>query len=76
MTEIQSRLTERAMELLHLPQDGVPRLLLDLGCGTALSGEVIEEFGHYWIGLDISRHMLNVANERELIGDLVQVKYI
>lgn len=29
--EIQSELSDRALELLSLPQDDVPRLLLDIG---------------------------------------------
>ena len=32
----QTSLSERALELLALPDDGVPRLLLDLGCGSGL----------------------------------------
>ena len=35
-----------------------------------LSGECIEEQGHYWVGLDISSSMLAVAREREVEGDL------
>nr|UTI93960.1 18S rRNA (guanine-N(7))-methyltransferase [Pteroceltis tatarinowii] len=69
--KIQSELTERAIELLALPNDGVPRLLLDIGCGSGLSGETLSENGHEWIGLDISQSMLNVALEREVEGDLL-----
>ncbi|KAJ7013940.1 hypothetical protein NC653_003533 [Populus alba x Populus x berolinensis] len=29
--DIQARLSERALELLALPVDGIPRLLLDIG---------------------------------------------
>jgi 18S rRNA (guanine1575-N7)-methyltransferase len=49
MIAIQTALTERAMELLALPQDGTPKLLLDLGCGSGLSGEAITEAGHMWM---------------------------
>jgi len=59
--EIQDRLTERAVELLNFPDDGVPRLLLDVGCGSGLSGERLTELGHEWIGTDISKSMLEVA---------------
>ena len=45
------------MELLLLPED-TPCLLLDIGCGSGLSGSVLEEYGHMWIGLDISPSML------------------
>ncbi|CAA6664496.1 unnamed protein product [Spirodela intermedia] len=69
--EIQNRISERALELLALPDDGVPRLLLDIGCGSGLSGETISENGHHWIGLDISEAMLDVALEREVEGDIV-----
>ncbi|KAG2434446.1 hypothetical protein HYH02_012276 [Chlamydomonas schloesseri] len=71
MISIQSTLTERALELLALPQDGLPRLLLDLGCGSGLSGEALSEAGQVWVGLDISAAMLDVAHEREVEGDLV-----
>ncbi|KAK4755755.1 hypothetical protein SAY87_009512 [Trapa incisa] len=69
--DIQSKLSERALELLALPDDGIPRLLLDIGCGSGLSGETLSENGHVWIGLDISQSMLNVALEREVEGDLL-----
>ncbi|XP_021276479.1 probable 18S rRNA (guanine-N(7))-methyltransferase isoform X1 [Herrania umbratica] len=71
IAEIQTKLSERALELLALPDDGVPRLLLDIGCGSGLSGETITENGHQWIGLDISHSMLNVALEKEVEGDLL-----
>ncbi|XXG62542.1 hypothetical protein AAC387_Pa05g0878 [Persea americana] len=69
--EIQGKLTERALELLALPDDGVPRLLLDIGCGSGLSAETLSEKEHHWIGLDISKSMLDVALEREVDGDLL-----
>jgi len=68
MMNIQAEMSERALELLCLPDE--PCYILDLGCGSGLSGECIEEQGHSWVGLDISQSMLNVANQRELEGDL------
>lgn len=68
--EIQSKLSERALELLALPDDK-PCLILDLGCGSGLSGEVLSDNGHYWIGMDISEAMLNVCVERESEGDTI-----
>ncbi|KAJ8312410.1 hypothetical protein KUTeg_009783 [Tegillarca granosa] len=41
-------------------------------CGSGLSGESLTEQGHFWVGLDISQHMLDVAVERETEGDLIQ----
>eukprot|EP00468_Gymnochlora_sp_CCMP2014_P012985 CAMPEP_0167749974 /NCGR_PEP_ID=MMETSP0110_2-20121227/5722_1 /TAXON_ID=629695 /ORGANISM="Gymnochlora sp., Strain CCMP2014" /LENGTH=256 /DNA_ID=CAMNT_0007635221 /DNA_START=45 /DNA_END=815 /DNA_ORIENTATION=+ len=62
-------MSERAIELLNLPNH--PCHILDIGCGSGLSGEVLEEKGHMWVGVDISRSMLGVAIEREVGGDLV-----
>ncbi|XP_053816908.1 probable 18S rRNA (guanine-N(7))-methyltransferase isoform X3 [Vidua chalybeata] len=70
MVEIQSQMSERAVELLGLPEDRAC-LLLDVGCGSGLSGDYISEEGHYWIGMDISPAMLDVALEREVEGDLL-----
>lgn len=71
IVKIQEKLSERALELLALPDDGVSRLLLDIGCGSGLSGETLSENGHHWIGMDISEAMLEVAVERETEGDLL-----
>lgn len=70
MIEIQSSLSERAIELLALPEDQ-SCFILDIGCGSGLSGECLTENGHFWIGLDISSAMLDVALEREVDGDLI-----
>jgi 18S rRNA (guanine1575-N7)-methyltransferase len=61
---IQAEITKRAVQMLSLPDDK-SCYLLDVGCGSGLSGEVIEDLGHYWVGCDISSSMLEVANERE-----------
>ncbi|KAI8819576.1 S-adenosyl-L-methionine-dependent methyltransferase [Fimicolochytrium jonesii] len=66
---IQSEMTYRALELLAIPDDQVA-FLLDIGCGSGLSGEVLDEEGHFWVGMDISESMLEVANGREVDGDL------
>jgi 18S rRNA (guanine1575-N7)-methyltransferase len=62
MVDIQSKMSERALELLNLTPG--PKLLLDIGCGTGLSGKVLEEQGHIWFGIDISQSMLEVGKER------------
>ncbi|KAF8317363.1 S-adenosyl-L-methionine-dependent methyltransferase [Clavulina sp. PMI_390] len=66
---IQAQMTDRALELLNLPP-GQPAMLLDIGCGSGLSGEILDEEGHIWVGMDISPSMLEVALEREVEGDL------
>ena len=67
-TQKQASLTARALELLNLPQDGKRRLLLDLGCGSGLSGDAITDSGNEWVGMDISAAMLGVAVERGVTG--------
>ncbi|KAK1287709.1 hypothetical protein QJS10_CPB19g00729 [Acorus calamus] len=71
--EIQTKISERALELLALPNDGIPRLLLDIGCGSGLSGETLSEEGHHWIGVDISQAMLDIAVERQVDGDVMHL---
>lgn len=70
MIEIQEKLSERALELLALPDDE-SCYVLDIGCGSGLSGDVLTEADHTWVGIDISSSMLNVAVEREVEGDLI-----
>ena len=52
-------MTHRALELLNLPSDE-PKLLLDIGCGSGLSGEILDELGHYWVGVDVAPSMLGM----------------
>jgi len=68
MVNIQHKMAERCYELLKLPPGR--KLLLDLGAGSGLSGSVLSEHGHIWIGCDISRDMLDAATARESEGDL------
>eukprot|EP00545_Synedropsis_sp_CCMP1620_P000877 CAMPEP_0119016252 /NCGR_PEP_ID=MMETSP1176-20130426/11894_1 /TAXON_ID=265551 /ORGANISM="Synedropsis recta cf, Strain CCMP1620" /LENGTH=301 /DNA_ID=CAMNT_0006969593 /DNA_START=27 /DNA_END=932 /DNA_ORIENTATION=- len=63
MIGVQREITERAIELLRLPEDK-PGFVLDIGCGSGLSGQVLEEKGHVWVGCDVSRDMLEMAKER------------
>ncbi|CAG8452015.1 11296_t:CDS:2 [Paraglomus brasilianum] len=67
--EIQSDMARRALELLNLPPN-TSCYLLDIGCGSGLSGEILEAEEHVWVGLDIAPAMLQVALEREVEGDL------
>ena len=55
--QIQADMTHRAIELLALPE-GEPKFLLDIGCGSGLSGEILDEEGHQWVGVDIAPSML------------------
>lgn len=66
---IQAKMTLRALELLNLQRDE-PHFLLDLGCGSGLSGEILTEEGYNWIGMDISPSMLATGLDRDVEGDL------
>lgn len=70
---IQSEMTTRTLELLDLKS---PSFILDIGCGSGLSGEILssvppsEGGPHVWVGMDISPSMLDIALQRDVEGDL------
>jgi 18S rRNA (guanine1575-N7)-methyltransferase len=71
MIKIQEEIAERALEMLNLPEKQC--YLLDIGCGSGLSGQVLEEAGHIWVGCDISNSMLAIAKEGETeTGDIIR----
>ena len=67
-------MTNRALELLGLSS---PSLILDIGCGSGLSGEILSAVPpadggpHIWVGMDIAASMLDVALQRDVEGDLI-----
>ncbi|WP_350333498.1 methyltransferase [Coralliovum pocilloporae] len=50
--------------------DGTFERLLDLGCGTGLSGETLDDMVDHSTGVDLSEGMLNEAWDREVYDDL------
>ncbi|KAK4049373.1 18S rRNA (guanine1575-N7)-methyltransferase [Microbotryomycetes sp. JL201] len=74
---VQADMTYRCLELLSLPRslddedEPQPAFLLDVGAGSGLSGEILTEEGHEWVGMDVSGGMLEVALDREVEGDLM-----
>ncbi|KAK9470514.1 S-adenosyl-L-methionine-dependent methyltransferase [Dipodascopsis tothii] len=65
---IQASMTLRALDLLALPPN---QFILDIGCGSGLSGEILTKEGsNVWIGMDISPSMLATALDRDVEGDL------
>ncbi|KAL8693344.1 MAG: hypothetical protein Q9218_001823 [Villophora microphyllina] len=71
---VQSEMTSRALQLLELDSSS---LILDIGCGSGLSGEILSTIGpseggpHTWVGMDISASMLDIALQRDVEGDLL-----
>jgi 18S rRNA (guanine1575-N7)-methyltransferase len=67
-------MTHRALELLDLDS---PSMILDIGCGSGLSGEILTSIDpseggpHIWVGMDISASMLDIALQRDVEGDLM-----
>ncbi|KAL8997857.1 MAG: hypothetical protein Q9169_002939 [Polycauliona sp. 2 TL-2023] len=72
--KIQSDMTYRALELLELNS---PSFILDIGCGSGLSGEILSSVSpvdagpHIWTGVDISASMLDLALQKDVEGDLL-----
>lgn len=71
---IQASMTRRALQLLDLKS---PSLILDIGCGSGLSGEILSAVSpdaggpHAWVGMDVSPSMLDMALQRDVEGDLL-----
>ena len=45
--------------------------VLDLGCGTGLTGSEVSKFAHYLEGIDLSKSMLDQAKEKNIYDELV-----
>jgi 18S rRNA (guanine1575-N7)-methyltransferase len=59
--KIQREMTQRALEILSLTP---PALFLDLGCGTGISMQVLQEAGFEGMGIDIAEPMLAIARQK------------
>lgn len=44
--------------------------MLDLGCGTGLSGEAMEDMAEHITGVDLAEGMIEIADEKDLFHDL------
>lgn len=47
-------------------------MILDIGCGSGLSGEVLTNMGFFWIGMDISKSMLDIHKENEPDSNVIR----
>ena len=57
---VQADLAQRCIELLAI-KDGEKKCILDIGCGSGISGTELTEEGHFWVGVDISADMLSMS---------------
>eukprot|EP00340_Litonotus_pictus_P004897 CAMPEP_0170514154 /NCGR_PEP_ID=MMETSP0209-20121228/698_1 /TAXON_ID=665100 ORGANISM="Litonotus pictus, Strain P1" /NCGR_SAMPLE_ID=MMETSP0209 /ASSEMBLY_ACC=CAM_ASM_000301 /LENGTH=257 /DNA_ID=CAMNT_0010798109 /DNA_START=3 /DNA_END=773 /DNA_ORIENTATION=+ len=69
--QAQYQLTERCIQILAIPEGKKP-LILDIGCGSGLSGEVLSNYDYYWIGFDISKSMLEINKENETTNNVLR----
>ncbi|KTW31411.1 hypothetical protein T552_00055 [Pneumocystis carinii B80] len=67
---VQAEMTLRSLDLLNLPKKKMC-FLMDIGCGSGLSGEILDQDKHIWVGMDISPWMLETALKRDIEGDLM-----
>lgn len=65
---IQADLAQRCIELLSF-EDGEPKFILDIGCGSGISGQELTDGGHFWIGIDISRDMLSSETVDQMLRE-------
>ena len=62
---------ERLQELIRAEMGDAKGLeILDIGCGTGLSGVVLKERAACLVGIDLSPEMIDVARERDIYDQL------
>ncbi len=74
MKKVQFEVTSRAIELLGLNEGKV----LDVGCGTGFSLEVLKENGFNVFGVDIAEEMIKIAGEKGFnvkLGSMLDLDY-
>ena len=54
----------------YIPNGTCLPKVIDLGCGTGLSGQAFKDISDYLAGIDISRNMLKQAKEKKIYDDL------
>jgi len=66
------RIPERLRKLFteHTAPDTRLTRVVDLGCGTGLSGKPFRDIADYLAGIDISNNMLAQARDKEIYNDL------
>jgi len=79
VNRLEYRIPTRLRELFseYIPAGARLSKVIDLGCGTGLSGQAFHDIADYLVGIDISKKMLDQARRKEiydtlLIGDLCE----
>lgn len=67
--DVPKKLAEVARQYIA-PADNGQLNIIDIGCGTGLSGVEFKEFAHYLKGIDISAGMIKAAMKRGIYNDL------
>jgi len=73
LKRIKIKTTSRALELLDLDKKS---FILDIGCGSGWSTEIIKNEGHIVIGLDLSKDMIKLAQKKGFDTILADMRYI
>ncbi|MCK4326988.1 MAG: methyltransferase domain-containing protein [Candidatus Diapherotrites archaeon] len=74
MKRMQEQLTLRAIELLGIDSGRV----IDIGCGTGYSTQVLADTGFDVVGIDPNQEMVERANERKLacsVGSFEEIPF-
>lgn len=50
--------------------------ILDLGCGTGLSGAVFRSYASYLAGVDLSSKMLEIARQKNIYDELIEADIV
>ena len=72
VTGLNYSVPEKLADLLrpHFETGGAKWIILDLGCGTGLSGAALAPYSRQLVGVDLSAKMLEKARERNLYDRL------
>lgn len=71
---IQSDMTKYALKLLKYSAcNDKSEMFLDIGCGCGISSQIIESYGHFCVGVDISHNLLDHAWNAQSASDFIQL---
>ncbi|MEM5772898.1 MAG: class I SAM-dependent methyltransferase [Candidatus Aenigmatarchaeota archaeon] len=71
LKRIKVKTTLIALDLLNLPKGSY---ILDVGCGSGWSTEVIKSYGYKVVGIDVSEEMIKIAREKGYDVELMDMR--